>query len=112
MEEQITHLLEVWARTILSNKFKSECAKYMISLGYTSRTSGDQLFIINGEGENSGQPGTLVGWRFVNEMEDYLGNNGFPWFISPLRSQEELSKASTFMSTLTKEITELIKNDN
>lgn len=111
MEVSIAKQIEQWSKEILSTEFKQKCAKHMLELGYTSKTSGDQLCIINSEGENSCQPGTLVGWKFVNEIETYLASNGFPWFTAE-RTQEELVKASSITSPLTKEITELIKNDN
>jgi hypothetical protein len=103
--------LESWTKTIFSPKFIKSCTQHIVGLGYYSQLVKDEICIINSEGESSCTPGTLVGWRFVNDIEQFLSENGFPWFTAGDRSQEELAKGFTIAGQLANIISELIIKD-
>lgn len=100
-----------WTRIIFSQTFIEKCTEHVRSLGYVSKSSNDRLCIISSNGESSCTPGTLVGWRFVNEIEEFISRNGFPWFTAIDRSQEEVSKGFAIAGQLSTIISENIKED-
>jgi len=100
-----------WTRIIFSQPFIDKCTEHVRSLGYVSKSSNDRLCIISSNGESSCTPGTLVGWRFVNEIECFIAVNGFPWFTASDRSQEEVSKGFAIAGQLSNIISESIKEE-
>ena len=103
--------LEDWTKVIFSPKFIKSCTQHVIGLGYSSQVVKDQICIINKDGESSCNPGTLVGWRFVNDIEEFIVANGFPWFSASGRSQEELAKGFSIVGQVANIISELIIKD-
>lgn len=100
-----------WTKKIFSRPFVVACTKHVISLGYSSRLVGEQICIIGPDGDSSCQQGTLVGWRFVNEIEKFVADNGMPWFSSQDRTQEEMSKGFAIIGQLANIISDLIKEN-
>ena len=100
-----------WTRVIFSPAFIAKCTDHARSLGYVSRSSNDRLCIISANGESSCTPGTLVGWAFVNEIEEYISKNGFPWFTATDRSQAEVSKGFAIAGQLSNIISENLKEE-
>ena len=100
-----------WSKKIFSRPFVNACTKHVISLGYSSKLVGEQICIIGPNGDSSCQQGTLVGWKFVNVIEEFVADNGMPWFNSQGRTQEEVSKGFSIISQLANIIADLIKDD-
>ena len=111
MVNELDLKIESWGNEILSQEFKTSCALHLKGLGYLTKSVGDQVCIIDSDGESSCHPGTLVGWKFVDDIENYLSNNGFPWFKSQDRTPQEIAKGSHIVTALTKDIIESIKED-
>lgn len=99
---------DAWMRDIYSKKFVDQCVKHVISLGYHSTIIKDQICIISPNGESSCNPGTLVGWKFVNEIEEFISKNGYPWFGDTARTREEISKGFAIVGQFANIISELI----
>jgi len=110
MEETIFEsYFEEWSKRILGSQFIEMCSEHMISLGYFSKQIKDRICIIDPKGENSCHPGTLVGWRFFNEIELYLTSQGFPWAELNEQSQDKTSRSFYLVGQLAKEVSEKIK---
>ena len=103
--------LDDWTKKIFSRSFVDACAKHVIGLGYSSKFIGDQICIIGPEGDSSCQQGTLVGWRFVNDIEKFVADNDMPWFESMGRTPEELAKGFAIISQLASMVSNLIIQD-
>ena len=99
---------DTWIKGIYSKAFVNQCVNHVLSLGYHSTIIKDQICIINPDGESSCNPGTLVGWRFVNEIEQFISNNGYPWFSQSGRTPEEIAKGFAIVGQFANIISELI----
>lgn len=100
-----------WSKDIFSKKFMDLCCNHMTSLGYYSISVKDQICIIDSEGSSSCTPGTLVGWKFVNEIEKFIAKNGYPWFGDENRTQEEVSKGFAIVGQFSNIISVLLNNE-
>jgi len=102
---------EDWTKEIFTSKFVNLCHNHMADLGYYSQIFKDQICIIDSTGSSSCTPGTLVGWRFVNEIEKFISENGYPWFGNNDRTQEEISKGFSIVGQFANIISELLQKE-
>ena len=70
--------------------FIDRCSEHVSSLGYSTKLIGDDICIFL-EGQSSCQKGTLIGWRYVNDIENFIKGNTSDWCFSPERSQQVIS---------------------
>jgi hypothetical protein len=98
---------------IFEKSFINSCCNHMISLGYYSKIFKDRICIIDSAGESSCTRGTLVGWKFVDKIEEFISNNGYSWFGKRNdKNQEEISKEFAITVQFSNIISELLKKDN
>jgi hypothetical protein len=93
---------------IYNPKFIKTIETHVKDLGYKSKIIGDELVIVGPDGGLSSSPGTLIGWRFVNEIEKFLIANGFDWMHDSHNDREKTSVIFGIVSELAKTISEKI----
>jgi hypothetical protein len=78
-------------KSLLENEsFLGECEEHVRNIGYSAKNSGDRVCIFY-LGESSCQQGTLVGWRYVSEVESFVKNRVSAWLFSSERIPSEIS---------------------
>jgi len=100
-----------WSKEIFTSTFVNLCHNHMASLGYYSHIIKDQICIVDSTGSSSCTPGTLVGWRFVSEIEKFIANNGYPWFGDDSRTQVESSKGFAIVGQFANIVSELLQRE-
>jgi hypothetical protein len=94
----------------IDQDFLKECAEHVKGLGYSSRYSQDQICIFK-DGESSCLPGTLVGWRYVNEVEIYILLKLPEWYSRKDKTQEEVSRIFYLVSDIASNVSKFIIED-
>lgn len=93
---------------IYNPKFIKTIETHVKDLGYKSKIIGDELVIVGPDGGLSSSPGTLIGWRFVNEIEKFLIEKGYNWMQDSNSDREKTSVIFGIVSELAKTISEKI----
>lgn len=93
---------------IYQPKFIQAIETHLLGLGYKSKIIGEELVIVGPDGGLSSSPGTLVGWKFVSEIENFLIQNGFPWMRYDSGNIEKMRGVFSIVSDLARTISEKI----
>jgi hypothetical protein len=93
-----------------NSEFLKECLDYIKNLGYSTLMINDQICIIL-NGENSCHPGTLVGWKYVNDIESFIKPRVSEWYFSNERTQTDVSRIYTATSDIAGQISKILLNE-
>ena len=91
-------------------EFLKECVDYIKNLGYSTLMTNNQICILI-NGESSCHKGTLVGWRYVNDVEEFIKPRVSVWYFSSERTQSEISRIYTATSDIAVQISKILSNE-
>lgn len=89
-------------------RFIQAIETHILGLGYKSKIVGEELVIVGPDGGLSSSPGTLIGFKFVSEIEDFLIENGFSWMRPNSDDIEKMREIFSIVSELARTISEKI----
>jgi hypothetical protein len=92
-------------------EFLKECVEHIKKLGYSTLLANDQICIIL-NGESSCHPGTLVGWKYVNAIEEFIKPRVSEHYFSGERIQSEISRIYTATSDIAGQISKILLDEN
>jgi hypothetical protein len=94
-----------------NQEFLKECVEYIKKLGYSTILANNQICIIL-NGESSCHQGTLVGWKYVNAIEDFIKPRVSEHYFSGERVQNEISRIYTATSDIAGQISKILLDEN
>lgn len=91
-------------------EFISKCAVHLKIKGYTISMINEEICIFH-EGRSSCQSGTLVGWKYVNDIEKFIKPFVSEWCFSSERNQSEMSAVFAAVSEVATVVSKRILED-
>lgn len=83
--------------------FIQRCSKHVLNEGYSTKLIGDDICIFL-DGQSSCHSGTLVGWKYVSDIEKFVKMNVSEWCFSTERNQKEISAVFAAVSEVATKI--------
>ena len=91
-------------------EFLKECVEHIKKLGYSTLLANDQICIIL-NGESSCHQGTLVGWKYVNAIEEFIKPRVSEHYFSGERIQSEIARIYAATSDIAVQISKILLDE-
>jgi hypothetical protein len=90
--------------------FIERCSGYVTGEGYSTRLIGEDICIFL-DGQSSCHSGTLVGWKYVSDIEKFVKSNVSDWCFSSERNQKEISAVFAAVSEVATKVSKNLLNE-